>query len=74
MEAEIKIGDDYIEYFKIEAETKEKLFEKIYLYFKSEQYSLVRRKITDKELEKEYLDYVSNHSLWHKYASENDYY
>lgn len=63
-------------YTTLSAETKEDLFDKIYRYFKSNQYCWqVERSLEDKELANEYHEWEIQNSdkLWWKHATGRDF-
>jgi hypothetical protein len=75
-EAKIKEQGNGVTYQEFKAETKEELFDMLYQYFKSNQYCWqVIRTFEDKNLMKEYYEYVSKHSeeLWWKHATGRDF-
>ena len=77
METRIKVcGEHLVEYYPLKAETKEELFMKLYKYFKSERYCTTVKRFEDKELEKDYCEWLDKNfqTIWRANASENDYY
>ena len=76
-ETKIKeVSEKAITYTTIKGATKAELFDNIYVYFKSNQYCWqVNRSFEDKELEKEYGEWVKENSekLWWKHASGRDF-
>lgn len=75
-EAKIKEVGRVTTYTTLSAETKEDLFDKIYSYFKSNQYCWqVERSLEDKELAKEYHEWEKQNfnKLWWKHATGRDF-
>lgn len=69
-------GEHETTYTTLRAETKEELFDKIYVYFKSNKYCWqVDRFIEDTELANEYREWESKNfdSLWYKHATARDF-
>mgnify|MGYP004503099659 CR=1 FL=1 len=77
IETRIKeIGEYATTYTILRAETKEELFDKIYVYFKSNQYCWqVSRRMEDTALAKEYNEWELKNfnSLWFKHATGRDF-
>ena len=75
-ETKIKeVSERAITYTTIKGATKVELFDNIYMYFKSNRYCWqVNRRFEDKELEKEYGEWVIKNSekLWCKHARDFD--
>lgn len=75
-ETKIKEVGSVITYTTITGNTKAEMFDRIYQYFKSNQYCWqVTRSFVDKNIEKEYREWSTKNSekLWWKHASGRDF-